>query len=535
MPAGLKELIVVLAFAAVIFRLAKPVVLRFSSESDFSRRRAVWLILTASGFLSPSFWVFALVAVPVLLWAQRRDTNPVAFYLALLQVVPFVSIEVPFVGMNELFRIDIFRLLSLCVLVPAAWRYWRLKRAATVTSRFGAMDVLLIGYGALVTVLYVPPDLPNHVILPDSPTNLLRRGVLFFVDVYVVYFVASRTCRSRAAIVEALAAFCLSCALLAPVAIFETLRHWLLYVGITVRWTGDPGMAYYTMRGATLRAMASTAGPLVLGYVLAIALGFWLYLGSRLQSARTRALVAALYVLGLFAAFSRGPWMGALTIYLVYIALGPRALPRLFKALVIMAASAGALLASPLGERITSIIPFLGGSVDSYNVRYRERLAERSWDLIQQSPLFGDQLAYQRMEDLRQGMGIIDLVNTYATVAMFYGLVGLSLFASFILLALLRAYRAARRVVHNDPDLALLGINLTACIVGTMVMIAVCSFIAQYAIMFYLLGGLVTAYAFLDEVAEPRVVTQAAQPTGRLGVPRQPEPGSANKTTGNVR
>ena len=35
-------------------------------------------------------------------------------------------------------------------------------------------------------------------------------------------------------------------------------------------------------------------------------------------------------------------------------------------------------------------------------------------------------------------MGLIDLVNTYAEVALFDGLVGLTLFVGFILIALLK-------------------------------------------------------------------------------------------------
>ena len=80
------------------------------------------------------------------------------------------------------------------------------------------------------------------------------------------------------------------------------------------------------------------------------------------------------------------------------------------------------------------------------------------------------------MEYLRQGLGIIDLVNTYAEVALFYGLCGLSLFVGFILVGLYKAFRLARINLHSDPDLASLGISLVACILGTLVMISSDSF-----------------------------------------------------------
>jgi hypothetical protein len=505
MPSNLTALVFILAMAVPIFWLAKPVALRFSSEHDFKRRRNVWLVLTVAGFLSPSFWPFVLLAVPLLLWGARKDSNPVAFYLLLLHVVPAIAVDIPISGIGHLFSLDIYRLLAFCVLLPLAVRQWRSKQASAGLFAFGALDVFLLAYGALVVVIYVPFPV-GHAYLPDSYTNLLRRAFLFFVDIYLLYFVVSRTCSSRGAIVEALAAFSLSCALLAPMAVFETLKQWLLYLVVGARWTGDP---YYwggniIFRGAALRAQVSTSGPLILGYILAIGFGFWLYLKTRVNSRSTRVAGMVLYGAGLLAAYSRGPWIGAITIVIVFAALSQHAVSRLLRTGALLVITLGVVLASPLGERIVSVLPWAGGSVDVYNITYRERLAERSWELIAAHPFFGDQLMYLEMEDLRQGQGIIDLVNAYAEIALQYGLIGLSVFLAFILIALVRAYRFARRVAQSDPDLAALGANLIACIVGTLVMIAGCSLIGAYEKMYYVLGALAAAYARLALEPEPQ-------------------------------
>src|SRR5579864_4322665 len=103
MLVSIKALIVVLAIAIVVFRFGKPIALMFSSEPDFYRRRNVWFVLTVTAFMSPSFWLFALVAAPLLLWAGRRDTNPIALYLILLQVIPPIPIDIPVVGIKQLF------------------------------------------------------------------------------------------------------------------------------------------------------------------------------------------------------------------------------------------------------------------------------------------------------------------------------------------------------------------------------------------------------------------------------------------------
>src|ERR1700678_3668505 len=135
-----KRLIVVLTLAAIVFYLAKPIALRFMSGEDFSRRRLVWFLLNIVSFVSPSFWLYALVAVPMFLWANRKDSNPIALYLLMLHVVPPFGFIIPILGSNGLFSMDNYRLLSFCVLLPAAIRY-RKNRDKTAVGGWGGMDV----------------------------------------------------------------------------------------------------------------------------------------------------------------------------------------------------------------------------------------------------------------------------------------------------------------------------------------------------------------------------------------------------------
>jgi O-antigen ligase len=149
------------------------------------------------------------------------------------------------------------------------------------------------------------------------------------------------------------------------------------------------------------------------------------------------------------------------------------------------------------------LVPFLGGSADSASYVYRQRLAERSWALIQENPFFGDQFVLTRMEDLRQGEGIIDLVNTYATVALYDGLVGFAMFFGFILVALTSAYNFARKMARSDPDLSSIGFSLVACILGLLLMLSATSFIQGPQKMFFCLAALATAYACLGRIPTP--------------------------------
>jgi hypothetical protein len=508
MPIRVTELVYVLLIATPVFLYLKPIVVRFTTEADYLRRRNVWFALTILGFLSPSFWLFALVAAPLLLWGGRKDSNPAAFYLMLMQVIPDTPVQIPVVGINEIFAVNLYRLLSFFVLIPAAMRLWR-SGDNSATREFTSTDWLLLGFGALQLVLYVPPDLPHHEILHNSVTNILRQVLLFYVDVYVLYYVVSRCCSTQQAIVEAMASFCVSCAVLAALAVFESVRHWLLYLDISAAWDVPVWVSAYLSRANALRAQVTTGHAIILGYLLAIALGFWLYLSSHVPRRRTRIAVAVLLISGLVVTYSRGPWLGALAIYVVFTALRPRAFRKAFQA-----AMAGLLVAwgisfTTFGERIFESLPFIGAAAESESALYRQRLAVRAWQLFQEHPFFGDQLVLKKMEDLRQGEGIIDLVNTYAEFTLFYGLVGLVLFITPALLACIGAARQARRLRTPDPELASLGNALVACVFGTLIVIATCSFGLGLEKVFYVLLGLSIAFIRIAR-AHPRPVEAVA-------------------------
>jgi O-antigen ligase len=290
---------------------------------------------------------------------------------------------------------------------------------------------------------------------------------------------------------------------MAPIAIFENMRHWLLYVEIESVWGIPINALTWLSRGSELRAQASAGHPLSLGYLLAVGFGFWLYFKSHVQSGIRRSGVTLLLWGGLIAAYSRGPWLGAVIEYFTFFAAGPRAASRLAKGTLLALAVALLIAVSPIGDRILSVLPIMGNTADA-NIIYRERLAERGWEIVLAHPFFGDQFPYPEMEDLRQGEGIIDIVNTYLGVALNYGLIGLFCFLSFILLGMTTVYARTKVLAHSDPDLALFGTSLIACIVGTLVMIDSNSFNLGCEKMFYVLAGLATAYARLTRSPQYR-------------------------------
>lgn len=509
MSVNARALIVVLAVSALAFHYARPLALKWGTPEEFARRRNIWFALTIAGFLLPGFWLFVLIAAPLLIWAGRKDTNPIALYLLLMHVIPPLSKQIPVAGIHQLFAVDMYRLLSVTILLPAAFRLHRSQ--ADSPGRYSrTMEFFLLAYGVLQIVFFIRPDVPNPQLYHNSLTTCLRTAFLFLIDAYLLYYVASRGASDRRRLNDALTAFFLACLIMAPLAVFEGLKHWALYDGLK-NSLGAHIEQQYNFRGGSLRAVVSAGHSLALGYLLAVAIGCWLHLRRFEVRSWARFAVPAALVLGLVFAYSRGPWAGAIVIFLTYALLG-RALGKSgFLKMLIAAAILGAgVLASPLGTRIVSVLPYVGKPQSLNNVDYRERLARRSMQIIEAHPVFGDQTAYTKLSDLRQGQGIIDFVNTYAYVAVFYGLVGLICFLGFALTGLTKVYRMIK-AVRDDAGLAHLGSSLAAAIVGTLIMLASCSLIYGYAQMFYLLAGFCAAFARLaqTEAASSRLTVAA--------------------------
>lgn len=488
MVTNLKAMLVVLVLAALVFHWAKPYCLRFMTEQDFLRRRTVWLLLSSFAFLSPNFWVFALFAAPLLIWAQRDEPNPTALFVLAITAAPPVTIAIPPIGVGELIDLSLPRLLALTVLLPAAARFWG-QRASNRPPILAVIDFCVLAFLLVQLVVLLPYD---------SVTNVLRRGLRFALDFVLVYYVFSRALTRQSSIYETVAMFCLACAIAAPLAAFEMARSWLLYQGVGQIW-GNPDPFAWLFRGSLLRAQTSAGHSLTFGYYMAIGFGLSMVVLRSFDSKKLSFGVAAWMWMGLLASYARAPWLSAILFAIVAAVLLPGAVSNVKRLLFFSGVVTALVLSSPYGETVIDSLPFIG-SVDSENVTYRQQLAETSWLLIQRNPWFGDPLVLRDMEQLRQGQGIIDLVNTYASVALFNGLVGLSLFVLPLLLSGYGAYAVRKKNPHMaDSDIAL-GAGLMAAMAASLFYIATSGF----PWLLYALVGMLSAYICLDR----REVTQ---------------------------
>jgi hypothetical protein len=500
MSAHYKAFIVVIGITMIVFFLAKPFIVEFMTEVDFKRRRNVWLILVTAAFVVPNYWAYVLIAIVTLVVAVKRDPNPAAFYLFLILAIPPFESDIPTLGLiNQVFPLNHLRLMSLAVLLPLAISMLPssgppgLQRAdPRIRTGMLASDVLILLYCGLQFALWLPYD---------TLIASVRRMLLFGIDIILPYFVLSRACYHWRMVREALAAFALAAMILSGIAMFETARHWLLYTTLSEHW-GSLGEIQYLMRGSSLRAQATGGHSIVLGYALAMAIGFWFALRTSSGSTKWRWLSIAMLIAGLAATLARGPMVGAVVVVLLFQFLGPNASTRALKFAFIAAAIGMLVLVSPWGESVVDRLPFVGSDTEG-SVAYRQQLAEVSWRLVRQNPLFGSLTFMQSMEELRQGEGIIDLVNAYAGIALSFGLVGLGLFGSFFVAAVLSSYLPSRRWMTSDPERSATGRALVACVLGGLLTISTVGLYLSVAYLTWGLAGLAVGYARLAR-AEPQ-------------------------------
>jgi len=437
MPEHFRALAVILAIAATIFVVAKgPASTLLTTTGEFERRRNLWLGITFAVFLAHNFWIFMLLAAVLLSVASFKDENRVGLVLFVLLAVPMIRDEVPgFAGVRYLFDLEYFRLISLVVLVPAFLQ--ELNKHSWKYFSESSPDKFLYAYLALNLIL---------LFFAGSLTGTMRSGFLFFIDVFVPYAVASRLIKDTAALRTALASYVIGAMIIAGVGIIEFSKSWLLYSTLEQSLGVNWSLGSYLRRGESLRAMGTAGQAIPFGYAMAV--GFCLMLGLRRYFPNKIIWLSGLCVLGLglISSYSRGPWLGA---------------------------CAGS------------------GSYD-----YRERLLEISISVMLKNPFFGawDSVYSPAMQELKQGQGIIDIVNTYVSVALKCGLVGLFLFAGFFLLVLWGISRRMNSISDKDSEDLDLGRGLFAAMTCMLVTIFTVSSITIVPVLYYLFSGISVAY-----------------------------------------
>ena len=395
--------------------------------------------------------------------------------------LPQISVEIPgFAGIRYFFSIDYLRILILIVLLPVCFQARKL--AVEKNSKVYLPDRVLAAYILLNLILQAQYDIA---------TNVIRSILNWGVDVVVPYYAISRSIKDLKSLTDVFMSFVVAATFVSIVGIFEFLRHWVLYLpvgdALGVDWTSN-----YLSRGDALRARATSGHPIVFGYVMCIAFIFWVYIKNQITNRVHSTCIALALGGGIIASISRGPWVG-LAIGLIMIVLTA---PNVWRNILKLSFSGFlvfvGLASIGYAEKIISFLPFVG-NVEEENITYRTRLFNTAYEIILDNPFFGSNDYLLQMEDMRQGEGIIDLVNTFLIVGLNSGLVGLGLFLTFFGWIIFFSYREFKSF-EAKSDYFSSGQVIFASLIGILVTISTVSPIFHVPILYWSISALGVAY-----------------------------------------
>lgn len=492
MQEHLRALLYIVVIALIGFSIAKKLAPVGIPPLETKRWATSWIIVLFLAFAAGNFWIYLILSGVFIAIYNGNTVNKLAVFFVLLYIIPPLEASIPGFGLvNFLFVLSHPRFIILIILLPAAFEIAS-KNNFKFTSIWA--DKFLLVFIILMVVLKIRDT---------SFTDMLRVGFNSVTDMFLPYYVASRSIKNLQQAKVVAYAFVTVAIVISLIAIFESRRSWLVYSELgTALGTGDP-YGNYLGRAGSIRANSSLGHPIVMGYFVTIAIGFYLYLIPSITHKWYKRIAGFILALGLYVPLSRGPWVGALAMIIIYILLGKKAAKKLSVLFIAGLIALPILTVLPGGEKFINLIPFFG-KTETYNIDYREQLFENAMTVISRNLLFGstDYLKTPEMLAMIQGEGIIDIVNTYLNIALDAGISGLALFILVFAVVLIGIKNRLKQTKDKDSDFYLFGRCLIAILVSILITIATAASIGTVPITYWAIVGLGVAYTKMNDQSE---------------------------------
>jgi len=395
------------------------------SKIEYQRAWVVLIATTMVVYLGHTPMLFTIGVGLMALFAQSflggGIRGKLAAFMLMIMILPPITWQVGGVGdINYVLALTGPRILALLLLTGPALKLLgdgTYKRERWVLL----LDVVVIAYQVLKIALMAP-----HM----TTTGMLRMLVESVLDVLLPYYVASRAIRTERDLRFVLTHLALGLALAASVGFVEFFIHRNLYSELQYVYGYKWQLTMTLTRGDYLRVQAATPQPIVLAFEMIFATGVWTYLRGQDWRRISVLLVYGAFLSCLLFTFSRGPWIGGMIFGAALLGLrrlGVKTFVWLFLLLL-----AGAVTAKAMGadEQVVAALGAVFGSSehDLNTINYRRQLLDTALALLKQSPWLGVPDYASQMQDLKQGEGIIDLVNSYIAIALDTGLIGLAIY-----------------------------------------------------------------------------------------------------------
>lgn len=275
---------------------------------------------------------------------------------------------------------------------------------------------------------------------------MLRSTLQVILTLGLPYFVFSRAIAMSTNPTRLLFAMILATAAIAVIALFESTRSWLLYIDMTNYVGANPDIisGYSKQRGGMLRPGATWGDSTSLALFFAVILVMLYALRREIGSRRLVLVLAGMLACGLFISLARVGYLAAV-VGLAACFIYERRYARL--ALLTAAVPIAALSLVALAALFPVIGSSIGLSSDAAGTaNYREMLNRDGLALWRSNWLIGFSMPeiLAGLHHLRQGEGIVDLVNQPLTILMRGGVIFATLYYAMTF-RLLWALAARRR------------------------------------------------------------------------------------------
>ena len=468
-------------------------------DSESTKWFFFWAAALAAGYLTRNVWLFAMVIALLCFYiVYFIGEDGIFIYFILLPCLPSHTLyEIPsfLPGVRYLFELTYPRLLAIFLLLPLLFKVvW--KKGSSVNNFFSMpLDKLFFVYFIMISV---------RMFRGPSFTEATRQAFLCVLDIFLPYYVITRLHQNSKDIKKTFTCISYTAVLLALIGFLEKVKSWRLYGGFNDALHLPPSSeSVYLYREGSLRVSASLGHPIAFGYFLAIGIGILFYLKAIYPKKEIIFYgLLGIFFSTLFFTVSRGPWVGCAVILLVLLLFRPRQICSfILIAFLIFGFSAPLLLKADTVKHFVNLLPFAKGDNQS-TIDYRIDLLRNSIEVIKMHPWFGspDYLQAEQMEEMRQGQGIIDVVNTYITVALSVGLTGLVLFAAIFIAAIAEVFVCTLALMRRgQEECALIGQTLLAILAGIVVILGTVSSIAFIPIYYWAMIALSSAYIRISQ------------------------------------
>lgn len=446
---ALKLLLPVLVICGLAWYGLRAAFAPLLSKPQYDRAWFVIVLATLVVFLGHSTMLYAIGIAAVAFFAQAHlgggIRGKLAAFMLMIMILPPLTWQLGGIGdINYVLGLTGPRILALVLLSGPALKLItdrRIKREGWVAP----LDLAVLAYQVLKIGLMVPHS---------TPTGLLRMLVESTLDILLPYYVASRAIRTQSDLRFLLSHLALGLTFTAGVGFAEYFAHRNFYSELQWLYGYKWSLTMTLMRGDHLRVQAATPQPIVLAFEMIFAIGLWTYLrGQDWQRWPVRG-VYALLIGCLYFTFSRGPLICAVIFGLAFLGLRKmkvRAFVSLFLVLLAIAVVMKVVGADQIA--ISALGAIFGSSdADLSSINYRNELLDTALALLRQSPWLGVPDYASQMQALRQGEGIIDLVNSYIAIALDAGVIGLTIYVVPYVLAFRRMVRVPGLALREAGD-----------------------------------------------------------------------------------